>query len=411
MERYDVVIVGAGHGGAQTAIALRQLGFAGSVAVIGEEADLPYERPALSKEYLAGEKPFERLLLRPPAFWGERDVAMWTGTRVIAIDADQRVVTTDAGDVIDYGDLVWAAGGRPRRLACQGGGLAGVHAIRDRDDVDRLIRDMEDARRAIVIGGGYIGLEAAAVLTTLGRQVVLIEAQERVLARVAGEDLSRFFEAEHRAKGVEIRLGAALSHLAGSDGRITSAVLADGTVIPADLAIVGIGIAPNVEPLIAAGARGSNGVAVDDHMRTSLPHVFAVGDCACHPNAFAGGASIRVESVQNASDQAAIAAKAILGRDESYRAVPWFWSNQYDLRLQTVGLSRGHDQAVLRGDPATRSFSIAYLRSGRIIAFDCVNAVRDYVQARALVMAGTAADPCLLADPRLPLKSFASMDR
>lgn len=405
---YDVVIVGAGHGGAQAAIALRQGGFTGSIALIGDERHLPYDRPSLSKEYLAGEKTFERLLLRPPAFWIDREVVVLTDVRIVAVDPVSRTLATEAGDVFGYGKLIWAAGGRVRRLSCEGADLAGVHAIRDLDDVERLLGDLDRSERIVIVGGGYIGLEAAAGLSKLGRRVTVVEAEDRLLSRVAGEQLSRFYEAEHRAHGVEIVLGATVSRLIGNEGRVTAAVLADGTRFAADLVIVGIGILPNVEQLIDAGAEGANGVAVDDRMRTSLAHVFAVGDCATHSNAFAGDACVRIESVQNASDQATVAAKTILGVDASYRSVPWFWSNQYDLRLQTVGLSRGHDRSVVRGNPASRSFSVAYLQSGRIIAFDCVNAVRDYVQARALVMAGSVIDPQLLADVRLPLKSFAA---
>ena len=393
---YDVLIVGAGHAGAQSAIALRQAKFEGTIAVVGDEPELPYERPPLSKDYLAGDKAFDRLLIRPAAFWTERNVEMLTGRRVVTVDAGARTVTTEGGEAIGYGDLIWAAGGSPRRLRCEGHDLAGIHAIRTRADVDALTGELATTARVAVIGGGYIGLEAAAVLTKLGKHVTVFEAQDRVLARVAGAPLSRFYEAEHRAHGVEVRLGVQVDALVGGT-RIEGIRLHGGEVVPCDMAIVGIGIVPGVEALIAAGAEGENGVDVDEYCRTSLPQVFAVGDCAAHRNAFAEHARIRLESVQNANDQANTAAKAIAGAPVAYHATPWFWSNQYDLKLQTLGLSTGHDETVVRGDPAARSFSLVYLREGRVIALDCVNATRDFVQGRALVEAGTRADAAAIA--------------
>ena len=402
---YDVLIVGAGHGGAQAAIALRQNKFAGSIALLGDEPDPPYERPPLSKDYLAGEKSFDRLLIRPRAFWEERDITLLLGRHVVQVDPAAHGVTTGGGETIGYGTLIWAAGGNPRRLACAGHDLEGVHTMRTREDADKLAAELPGVETVAVIGGGYIGLEAAAVLSKFGKKVVLIEALDRVLASVAGEPLSRFFEAEHRAHGVDIRLNAKVEALEGHD-RVTAVRLAGGEIVRCQMAVVGIGIVPAVEPLRAAGAHGGNGVDVDAQCRTSLPDIFAVGDCARHANGFAGGDQVRIESVQNANDQATVVAKTILGIDAAYEAVPWFWSNQYDLRLQTIGLSIGYDQTVVRGDPATRAFSVIYLKAGRVIALDCVNMTRDYAQGRALVLAGAAPDPALLADPETPLKSL-----
>ena len=406
MRRYDVLIVGAGHGGAQAAVALRQRGFTGTIALAGEEGWPPYERPPLSKEYLSGDKPFERILIRPPAFWAERSIDLLPNTRMTAVDPDRHVVTAADGSAIGYGALIWATGGHARRLTCSGHALPGVHAVRDRNDVDRFLGELAAAERVCVIGAGYIGLEAAAVLTKLGKRVTVLEAQDRVLARVAGPDLSRFYEAEHRARGVDLRLGIAVSCIEERDGRAGAVRLTDGEIIPCDLAIVGIGIVPAVEPLLAAGAEGGNGVAVDAHCRTSLPGVYAIGDCALHANAYADGAKVRVESVGNANDMANTAARALTGDPHPYDAVPWFWSNQYDLRLQTVGLSAGHDRAILRGRPENRSFSVVYLKSGRVAALDCVNATRDYVGGRALVVGRAVASPERLADPDTPLKSL-----
>ena len=405
-QRFDVVIVGGGHGGANCAIALRQQGFAGSIAIVGDEAELPYERPPLSKEYLLGDKPWERMLIRPESFWTERAVSLLTGWRVTAVDPAVRTVSCAGGGTIGYDRLVWATGGAARRLSCPGHDLAGVHAIRTRADVDALLAQLPAVTRVVVIGGGYIGLEAAAALTKFGKQVTLLEAQDRVLARVAGPGLSRFYEAEHRAHGVDLRTGAMVDALVGA-GQVSGVRLADGSVIPCEAVIVGIGIVAAVAPLLAAGATpAAGGVLVDGACRTSLAHIFAIGDCAAHANGFAGGAVVRVESVQNAADQASVAARAIRGEAAQYDAVPWFWSNQYDLRLQTVGLSSGHDAVVERGDPAARSFSLIYLKAGRVIALDCVNAAKDYVQGRRLVVDRAAIDPALLADATVPLKEM-----
>jgi len=403
----DVLIVGGGHAGAQAAVALRQEKFDGSIAILGTEPHPPYERPPLSKEYLAGSKPFERILIRPETFWAERGVSLVLGETVETVDPVARSVRTKSGLSINYGELIWATGGEPRRLTCAGHDLAGIHAVRTRADVDRMLGELAEAERIVVIGGGYIGLEASAALTKFGKSVTLIEAQDRVLARVAGEPLSRFYEAEHRAHGVTLMLGVGISCIEG-EGRVTGVRLDDGTLLPADMVIVGIGIIPAVEPLVLAGAEAANGVVVDGYCRTSLPHIHAIGDCAAHANRYADGAMIRLESVQNANDQAVTAARDIVGRPVPYDAVPWFWSNQYDLKLQTMGLSTGHDAAVLRGDPAARSFSVVYLRQGKVIAIDAVNAVKDYVQGRALVQAGATIAPEFLADAGRPLKDLLS---
>jgi 3-phenylpropionate/trans-cinnamate dioxygenase ferredoxin reductase subunit len=408
MKSYDVAIVGAGHGGAQAAIMLRQLKFEGSVALIGDEPEPPYERPPLSKEYLSGEKAFERTLIRPASFWPERDVDLLLGRRVTAVDPAGHRLTFADGEQLGYGKLIWATGGAPRRLSCAGHDLKGLHTVRTKADVDAMLGELEGTARVVVIGGGYIGLEAAAVLSKFGKQVVLLEALDRVLARVAGEQLSRFYEAEHRAHGVDVRLGEMVDCIEGEDGRVTHVRLATGERIPADMVVVGIGIVPAVEPLLAAGAAGGNGVDVDAHCRTSLDDVYAIGDCAAHANGFAEGARIRLESVQNANGQAATAVKAMLGDAQPYRETPWFWSNQFDLKLQTVGLSTGFDATVLRGDPATRSFSVVYLRQGKVVALDCVNLAKDYVQGRKLVETGAVVAPEALADATQPLKELVA---
>lgn len=405
--KFDIVIVGAGHAGAQAALMLRQQKFTGSIAIVGDEPELPYERPPLSKEYFAGDKEFDRILIRPARFWEERNVAMLLNRRVVLVDPATRTIGTDGGETYAYGKLIWAAGGSPRKLSVSGGDLPGVQGLRTRADADRMRSSAANAHQIVVIGGGYIGLEAAAVLTKLSKKVVIIEALNRVLARVAGEDLSRFYEKEHRDHGVDIRLNATVEAIEGTT-HATGVRLASGEVISADLVIVGIGIIPAVAPLTAAGAEGENGINVDQYCRTSLPDVYAIGDCAAHANEFAKGAVIRLESVQNANDQANVVAKAICGELEPYRALPWFWSNQYDLKLQTAGLSINFDQSVLRGDPTTRSFSVVYLQDGRVIAIDCVNAVKDYVQGRAMVSSGATPNISDLCNSEIPLKELVT---
>lgn len=405
----DVVIVGTGHGGAQAAIALRQHGFEGSILMIGRDTAPPYERPPLSKEYLAGDKGFERIMIRPEKFWAEKDIALRLGAAVTAIDPVRHALTLSDGGQVTYGKLIWSGGGDPRRLPVPGAVLPGVFYVRDKGDADAMMRALDaGARRAVVIGGGYIGLEAAAVLRKLGCEVVLVEMLPRLLARVAGEELSAFYAEEHRRQGVDVRLETGVSAVLGeSEGRVTGVRLDNGEEIACDMVVVGIGVVPAVAPLIAAGAAGSNGVDVDFCCRTTLDDVYAIGDCAAHANAFADNAVIRLESVQNAHDMAATTARAIMGDKTPYHALPWFWSNQYDLKLQTAGLSLGFDQTVLRGDPATRKFTVVYLKGGKPIAFDCVGMVKDYVQARKLLESGVGkVDPALLADPEVALKDL-----
>ncbi|WOK37265.1 NAD(P)/FAD-dependent oxidoreductase [Sphingomonas sp. C3-2] len=408
MTSYDVLIVGAGHAGAQAAVVLRQQGYEGTVAIVGDEPEIPYERPPLSKDYLAGEKAFERILIRPATFWGERKVEMLTGRRVTQVDPAAKTVTIAGGEQIGYGTLIWAAGGSPRMLPCEGADLKGIHVVRTRADADAMKDALDHVTDVVVVGGGYIGLEAAAVLSKFGKKVTVLEALPRVLARVAGEPLSRFYEEEHRAHGVDVRLDAKMAGFVGEAGALTGVRMADGEIIPAQMAIVGIGIIPAVAPLLEAGATGGNGVDVDQFCQTSLPDIYAIGDCAAHANDFCDGEHIRLESVQNANDQASCVAKGIMGDRQPYHAVPWFWSNQYDLKLQTVGLSTGHDDIVVRGEPASRNFSVVYLKQGRVIALDCVNATKDYVQGRKLVIDRISPDRDKLADAGVPLKELVA---
>ncbi|WP_126173798.1 NAD(P)/FAD-dependent oxidoreductase [Altericroceibacterium xinjiangense] len=389
---YDVLIVGSGHGGANAAAALRQRGFAGSVGMVSRDREYPYERPPLSKEYLAREKPFERLQIRPLRFWDDKQIRLLPAREVVSLDftdaACAGAVELADGERIGFGKLIWAAGGVPRRLTCPGADISGVHAVRTREDVDGIIRELEGgARRAAVIGGGYIGLEAAAVLRKLGCEVILLEMQDRLLERVAGREVGAFLLREHRRHGVDVRLQTTVACLEGEAGKVCGVRLANGSVLPAEIVIVGIGIVPAVAPLEAAGAQGaSGGVLVDEFCRTSLPDVYAIGDCAAHANVSARGQVVRLESVQNANDMAMVAARHICGDPVPYQALPWFWSNQYDVKLQTAGLTLGHDREVVQGDPADGKFSVHYFLGDDLTAVDCINDMKAFVQARKALL-------------------------
>ena len=407
MEHYDIIIVGSGHGGAQAAIALRQNGHEESILMVSRDRNPPYERPPLSKDYLAGEKSFDRIQIRPEQFWSDKGIELRPGRNVNEVDAQSRTLTLSDDTRVGYRKLIWAAGGDARRLSCPGSDLNGIHYVRSRRDVDLLREELASgAKRAVIVGAGYIGLEAAAVLRKLGCEVTVVEMLDRVLARVAGPQLSDFYADYHRSQGVDLRLSTGVESIHGEDGRVMSVLTDSGEKIPCDVIIAGIGIVPSVGPLIAAGAAGSNGVDVDTYGRTTLDDIYAIGDCAAHANPYADNMVIRLESVQNANDMATCAAKAIMGDKQDYDAIPWFWSNQYDLRLQTVGISTGFDASVVRGDPAEKKFSVIYLKEGRVIALDCVNNTKDYVQGRKLVTERAEIDPELLADSEVQLKEM-----
>jgi len=407
MEYSDVVIVGAGHGGAQAAIALRKNNFAGSIAMIDDASEHPYERPPLSKDYLAGEKAFERFQIRPADFWQKNSVNLKLGSKVQRLGDGKRSIVLENGHEISFGNLIWSAGGEARQLSCAGSDSNGVHVLRNKCDADRLKADLEKgATRALIVGGGYIGLEAAAVLTKLGLEVTVVETFARVLSRVAGAEVSEFFQVLHRCHGVELLLETHVERLESKGGRVAGVVLTDGRRIFCDLVIVGIGIKPNVGPLLAEGADGEQGVLVDALCRTSLDNIYAIGDCAEHANSYACGAIMRVESVQNAADMAETVAKSICGEDVPYAATPWFWSHQYDVKLQTVGISAGYDQTILRGEPSDGKFSVIYLRHGQVAALDCINNMKDFVQGRKLVEAKAVIDREIASNINIQLKDL-----
>ncbi|AOE86779.1 NAD(P)/FAD-dependent oxidoreductase [Pseudomonas sp. TCU-HL1] len=399
------VVVGAGHAGAELVAALRQQGYAGRIILIGDEPELPYRRPPLSKAYLSGEVDRDSLQIRSATAYDKLQVECWTGTEVCAIDRQQRSVMLGDGRTQGYDHLVLATGGRPRRLTDPAAQKANVHYIRTLADIDRLKADFVDGRRLLVIGGGYIGLEAAAVGIKSGLAVTVLEAAPRLLARVAAPEISAFYERAHSSRGVDVRTAVSVESF-GGDERVESVRLSDGSELQVDLVIVGIGILPNDDLAREAGLEVDNGIFVDSYAKTSIdPRILAVGDCARHVNGFLGK-FVRIESVPSAQEQARTAAATICGKPVAHVAVPWFWSDQFDLKLQMVGLSEGYDKLVLRGDLASESFSAFYLRGNVVLSADAVNRPQDFMVAKRLVAERVSVNPQALADESIALKSL-----
>jgi 3-phenylpropionate/trans-cinnamate dioxygenase ferredoxin reductase subunit len=395
-----VVVIGAGQAGASCVAKLRNSGFEGQVTLIGAEPVLPYQRPPLSKAYLMGDMPLERLFLRPEAFYDDQRIDLRLGTHLTDIDvAAQTVALGD--DVLTYSDLVLTTGSLPRRLpAAIGGDLDGVFVVRDLADVDAMAPRCVAGARVLIVGGGYIGLEAASVASKLGLEVVLVEMADRILQRVAAPETSDFFRALHARHGVDIREGIGLDHLTG-EGAVTGAVLSDGTTLDVDLVIVGVGIAPGTALAETAGIHIDNGIATDAQGRTSVPHVWAAGDCASFP--YRGG-RIRLESVPNAIDQAECVADNILGAGRDYVARPWFWSDQYDVKLQIAGLNTGYDRVFTRD--AGTAISFWYYQGETLLAVDAANDPRGYMIGKRLIEAGKSPDPAVVADASSDLKAL-----
>lgn len=404
MTAETVVIVGAGQAGGETASQLRKLGHTGRILIVGDEPHIPYKRPPLSKAYLAGVVGEDALHLLPQAGLDKLSIELRANTNAIGIDRRARRLLTSEG-AIGYDRLVLATGGRARELNLPGAHRQNVFPLRTLGDVNRIRTRLGAGRRVVIVGGGFIGLEVAAVCVKLGLHVTVLEGLPRVLARVTVPQVSAFFERVHREAGVDLRTGVQVTGLEG-EPEVRRVLLEGGGSVDADLVIVGVGIVPNVELAQDAGLPVDNGIVVDEFTRTADPAILAAGDCTNHPNEFLGR-RVRLESVQNAMEQARAAAATLAGKPEPYRAVPWFWSDQYDVKLQMVGLSAGHDACVLRGDPATgRSFAAFYLREGRLIAADTVSRTGDFAIAKKLVAGRLPLDAAALADEAVPLKSL-----
>ena len=401
-----VVIIGAGQAGGQAAYSLRLGGFAGGITLVGDEAAPPYQRPPLSKAYLKGELEAERLFLKPLEYYAEHDIALITGDAATAISLGDHAVTLASGRTLAWDKLVIATGARPRKLALPRADLQGVSELRTLADVDRIRRAAIAGARLVVVGAGYIGLEVAAVGAQLGMKVTVLEAMPQVLSRVAGPEIGAFYTRIHREAGTDVRLGVRIDGFEGID-TVSGVRLADGEIVPADFVLVGVGVLPNLELALEAGLVCGNGIVVDEAMRTSHRHVFAAGDVAWRPLVHYGREG-RLESVHNAIEGGKLAAAAILGVPPPQVEAPWFWSDQFDLKLQTVGLWTGADETVVRGDPETRAFAVFYLKEGRVIAVDAVNSPPEFVVGKKLVAAKAKVAPGELVDKSISMKDIGA---
>lgn len=397
-----IVIIGAGQAAGQAAASLRQEGYDGEIIMLGDEPHPPYQRPPLSKEYLSGKFGLEKVYVRPEKFYAEKNIDIRTGTRVTAIDREAKTVTTAAGETIPYEKLLIATGSRPRILGTQGSDLEGIYYLRTITDVDAIRGALDTAKSAVIVGGGYIGLEVAAVAKTLGVDVSVLEMEDRILQRVTTPEMSEYYDSLHTGRGVRILKNTTVSGFEG-EGRVERVLCGDGSKIDADMVIIGIGIIPNVELAQEAGLDVDNGIVVDDHCRTSDPDIYAAGDCTNHPNPLLGR-RLRLESVPNAMEQARVACANMLGGDRVYESVPWFWSDQYELKLQMVGFSADGDTQVLRGDKEANQFAVFYLKDGAVVAVDAVNSPREFMVCKQLY--GKQVDPEALADPETDLKTL-----
>ncbi|HEV7137493.1 MAG TPA: FAD-dependent oxidoreductase [Steroidobacteraceae bacterium] len=400
-----VVIAGSGQAAVQAIDTLRRKGFAGELVLIGDEPWLPYQRPPLSKKYLAGALERERLLLRPQHFYESHAVEARLGRRVEEIARGEQRLRLDDGSSIAYDALLIATGSRPRPLAAPGADLEGVYFLRTISDVERIRAELAPGKRLVIVGGGYIGLEVAATAREVGLEVSVLEMADRVMNRVVCPQLSTFYQAEHARHGVRILCNSRVRALAAAPGtrRVRAVMTEDGEEHAADVVVVGCGVLPADELAVAAGLVCENGVVVDDRCRTSDPVIYAAGDCTSHPSA-RYGRRLRLESVDNAFEQGASAALNLLGVDTVHDKVPWFWSDQYDLKLIIIGMSQGYDTVVVRGDPAARAFSACYLRGGELIAIDTINNPKDQMAARKLIAAHARPDPERLVNHTIPLK-------
>ena len=396
-----IVIIGAGHAAGQAAASLRQAKFAGPITIIGDEAHVPYQRPPLSKQYLAGTQLADKVYLRAEKFYADKDIQLMLDTRATQIDPSTKTINLDNGETIAYEKLLISTGSRPRKLSIEGSDLSGIHYLRTMDDVDGIRAHVKPGANLVIVGGGYIGLEVAAVGIELGMNVHVLEMEERILQRVTTPEMSAYYHKLHTDRGVHIHTQTGVTGFSGN-GSVEKVLCGDES-FDADIVIVGIGIIPNTEIAEEAGIHCENGIVVDDHCRTSDRDIYAAGDCTNHPNPLMNK-RLRLESVPNAMDQARVSTANMLGDDKVYAAIPWFWSDQYDLKLQMVGFSADGDSQVLRGDMDTHQFAIFYLKDGKVVAADAVNSPKEFMLCKQLV--GKPADAAKLADPETDLKSL-----
>lgn len=396
-----IVIIGAGQASAVAAATLRKENYTGTIRIFGDESHLPYDRPPLSKYYLAGEMELSKTLIRSAEFYADNDIELHTNTRVESIDAEAKQIITASNEVYDYDKLVITTGSRARQLNLPGSQLDGIHYLRTIDDVDRIRESMSKAKKLCVIGGGYVGLEVAAVALTAGLEVTVIETQDRILQRVTTSEMSEYYHRLHTQRGVNIMLNKAVTAFDGT--QTVSRVLCGDDSVEADLVVIGVGIIPNIELAENAGLDCDNGIVVNDHCQTSHPDIYAAGDCTNHPNRLLDR-RLRLESVPNAIEQARIACINLLGGDLQYASIPWFWSDQYELKLQMVGFSSDGDESIVRGDKSVNRFAVFHLKQGRVVAVDAVNSSKAFMLGKRLY--GKSIDAQLLADESVELKSF-----
>ncbi|MBT7952417.1 MAG: FAD-dependent oxidoreductase [Gammaproteobacteria bacterium] len=399
------VIVGASHAAAQLAPILRQEGWEGRIVVVGDEPYIPYHRPPLSKTFLSGEKTLEDIYIRPQMVYDKAEIEFLLNTRVEAIDREKRILSLNNGETLAYDKLALTVGSRVRKVDLPGIDLEGIYYLRDANDVEQIKSKVKEGKHAVIVGGGYIGLETAAALRKQGMDVTVLEMMERVLQRVTAPEISEFYDRVHKEEGVKICCGVGVASFAGNTN-VEKVICSNGDEYAADLVVVGVGIVPNVELADAAGLEVNNGIVVDQFARTSDHDIVAAGDCTNHHNVLYD-INIRLESVQNATDQARVAAQTLCGKEKAYDALPWFWSDQYDLKLQIAGLSQGYDEVIVRGDrDNSRSFAAFYLRGGVVIAVDAVNKAPEFMVGKRLITGKVAVDKMQLADENIPIKEL-----
>jgi len=399
-----VVIAGAGHAAGQLVASLKQQKFDGQIVLVGDETHLPYQRPPLSKKFLSGDLAAERLYVKPAAFYEDPQIELRLDTRIVAIDRARKALEIENGEDISYDKLILAMGSRVRRLSIEGADLEGIHYLRSIADVEGIRSELLTRKNVVIVGAGYIGLEVAAVTRQLGLDVTVVEMADRVMSRVVSPELSDFYQIEHTNHGVKLRLSTGITAMHG-DGRVEAVETDNGELIAADFVVVGVGILPNTELAVDSGLNVDDGIVVDETCLTSDPSIYAVGDCTRHPNAIYDRL-LRLESVHNALEQAKTAVSNICGNETHYSEVPWFWSDQYDLKLQIAGLSNDYDDVIIRGNPAERSFACLYMKDNALIATDAVNSPKDFVQSKALIASRAKLDLSKLRDTSIQLKEL-----